>query len=584
MTPKQDSRIYLRLLGFVKPYQAQVIIASLAMLVVAAASSGVPLLVEPVMDKIFVAKDRSMLLPIALGIVALFTIKGLAWYIQGALMGRVGHQIIANLRKQLLWRVLEQDLSFFHKTASGEIVSRITFDTTQVQNAVTRALTGAFQHIATILGLAAVLFYQNWKLAAVAFVIFPLAVYPLWRFGKLIRNYSRRTQEKMGLLNALLYETVSGIRVVKIFRIEHELQRMVAKEIDQVFDALNKSTRIESASHPVMEWIGALGIGAVILAGGHFVIDGVVTTGEFFGFTSAVFLMYDPVRRMNGTWQQVQQGVAAAERIFAWLDQRPSVVARGNKTLPPSQERRLDFRSVSFCYNVGGPMVLSGINLTIAPGKTIAIVGPSGAGKSTLADLVARFYDPSEGGIYIDGIDIRDLPIELVREQIAMVDQQTVLFDATVAANIGYGRPGATMNEIQAAAQAANAADFIQNLPEGFNTMIGENGVTLSGGQRQRIAIARAILKNAPILILDEATSALDTQSERELQAALETLLAGRTALVIAHRLSTIKNADEIIVLEQGRIKERGNHQILLAQQGLYYQLWRMQSGSESQV
>lgn len=577
-----DSRIYLRLVAFVRPYMGQVVVAALAMLVVAGTSSGVPLLVEPVMDKIFVERNRAMLLPIALGIVGLFTVKGIAWYIQGFLMGRVGHRIIADLRKRLLERVLAQDLVFFHKTPSGEIVSRITFDTTQVQNAVTRALTGLFQHGATVVGLAAVLFYQNWRLAAVATLIFPVAVYPLSRFGKLIRGYSRRTQEHMGLLNSLLYETVTGVRVVKIFRIEAPIRASIDGEIDRIYGTLSQTARVEAASHPVMEWIGAVGVGAVILLGGHFVIDGTVTTGQFFGFTSAVFLMYDPVRRMNGTWQQIQQGVAAAERIFVWLDREPRVVSHGARRLPPARQRTLSFDNVEFRYQEDGDPVLRDISLAIPAGRTVAIVGPSGAGKSTLADLVGRFYDPTAGRIAFDGIDLRELSIDNVREQIAMVDQHTVLFDVSIADNIGYGRPGAGRDDIVAAAKAANAHNFIAELPQGYDTPIGENGVTLSGGQRQRIAIARAILKDAPILILDEATSALDSSSEREVQIALEALLRGRTALVIAHRLSTIRSADDIVVLEGGRIVERGSHQALLATDGYYRRLWQLQAEPSS--
>ncbi|RMF16240.1 MAG: ATP-binding cassette domain-containing protein [Candidatus Dadabacteria bacterium] len=572
-----DTRIYLRLLGFVRPYTGRLIAATAAMLVVAATSSAVPMLVEPVMDRIFVARDESMLGPVALAVIALFSIKGAAWYIQGYMMAVIGHRIIADLRHRLFDRLLEQDISFFTRTSSGEIVSRITFDTTQVQQAVTRALTGTFQHIATIAGLAVVLFVQNWKLASIAIIVFPVAVWPLSRFGRAIRRYSRQTQEQMGTLSALLFEVVSGIRVVRVFRIEGPLRETVGKEVDAVSNTLIRSQRVSAASHPIMEWIGAVGIGAVLWLGGRLVIDGTVTTGQFFAFFSAVFLMYDPVKRLNGTWQQIQQGVAAAERIFDWIDEEPRVRSEGATPLPPAQDggRSLRFEQVRFAY--ADEPVLCDIDFAVPAGSTTALVGPSGAGKSTIADLIARFYDPTDGRILLDGIDLRTLPLDLLRDQIAMVDQQTVLFDTTVARNIEFGRPGATRDQIVAAARAANAHAFIEQLPDGYDTVIGENGVTLSGGQRQRLAIARAIIKDAPLLILDEATSALDTESEREVQAALDRLMAGRTAVVIAHRLSTIRDADQIVVIDNGRIVETGVHDELLARNGLYARLWQMQ-------
>ena len=577
LPPQTDSRIYLRLLGFVRPYTGRLLAASLAMLVVAATSSAVPMLVEPVMDRIFVARDETMLGPVALAVIALFSIKGLAWYVQGYLMAVVGHRIIADLRRRLFDKLLSQDISFFTRTASGEIVSRITFDTTQVQQAVTRALTGTFQHIATIAGLAIVLFVQNWKLASIAIVVFPIAVWPLSRFGRAIRRYSRQTQEQMGTLSALLYEVVSGIRVVRIFRIEAPLRDTIGQEVDAVSNTLIRSQRVSAASHPIMEWIGAVGIGAVLWLGGRLVIDGTVTTGQFFAFFSAVFLMYDPVKRLNGTWQQIQQGVAAAERIFDWLDREPRIRSEGTRALPPARDggRALRFEQVEFAY--GDDPVVRKVSFSVPAGSTTALVGPSGAGKSTIADLIARFYDPTAGRIVLDEIDLRELPLGLLRAQIAMVDQQTVLFDTTVARNIEFGRPGASRDEIVAAARAANAHSFIEQLPAGYDTVIGENGVTLSGGQRQRLAIARAIVKDAPLLILDEATSALDTESEREVQAALDRLMAGRTAVVIAHRLSTIRDADQIIVIDGGRIVESGVHDDLLAHDGLYARLWQMQ-------
>ncbi len=569
---------YTRLLVFVRPYLGSLVFAVIAMIIVAASSAAVPVLVEPVMDKIFVARDRDMLLPIALGIVGLFSVKGIAGYVQGYIMGRVGHRVIADVRSELTASMLRQDLAFLDQTPSGEIVSRITYDTSLVQGAVTRALTGFFQHILTIVGLVGVVFYQNWRLASIAILVFPVAVWPLAKFGRMIRGYSKQSQEQMSTLNALLYESFTGIRVVKIFTMENALSQRIGTEITRLFETYRRAVRTENASHPVMEWIGSIGVAAVIMLGGRLVIDDVMTTGEFFSFTTAVFLLYDPVRRMNGTWQQIQHGVAAAERIFAWVDARPTIESPVQPNDIAEVRQGIRFEGVSFSYGTDLPDVLHSIDLDIRVGQVVALAGPSGGGKSTLVDLLPRLYDPTAGRISVDGIDIRDMSLPGLRQLIAMVDQQTVLFDDTVRANIRYGRPDATDEEVENAARAAYADQFIQALPNGYETVIGENGVSLSGGQRQRIAIARALLKDAPILILDEATSALDTESEREVQAALEKLMQGRTALVIAHRLSTIRAADRIDVVESGRIIESGRHEDLMRANGLYQRLHQLQS------
>jgi subfamily B ATP-binding cassette protein MsbA len=575
-----DWQLYRRLIGYVRPYRTPLIVATIAMVAVAGTNSAVPMFVQPLMDDIFVGKRADMLLPIALGVLALFTVKGLAVYLQAYLMGRIGHRVIADLRHDLQRSLVAQDLAFFTARPAGEIVSRLTYDTTQIQQAVTRALTAVFQHIFTIIGLTVVLFVQNWRLAAIAVVALPLAFRPLQIFGRAMRRQAQRGQAGMGRLSSLLYELVGGIRAVKIFRMENTLGHRVRDEIDALYETFRRTVRVEAASSPIMEWIGALGVAGVLLIGGRWVIDGTISTGSFFSFTAAALLLYDPIRRMNGTWQEIQRGVAAAERIFDWLDMQPSIrPPQSPRTLPAQLDGGLRFEGVSFAYGPDAPSVLQGIDLDVGLGEVIALVGPSGGGKSTLADLVPRFLDPTAGRITLGGIDLRELDPADLRDRIAMVDQHTVLFDDDVRRNLRYGRESASDADIEEAAKAAYADAFIRALPAGYDTQIGEDGVVLSGGQRQRLAIARALLKDAPILILDEATSALDSESEREVQKALDSLLAGRTALVIAHRLSTIRHADRIVVLEAGRIVDQGTHDELLSRGGLYARLQAMQAG-----
>lgn len=584
MTPlRGDWALYRRLLRYVRPYRGQLVLATLAMALVAATNSAIPMFVEPLMDDIFVGRRADMLWPIALGVLALFTVKGLAGYVQAYLLGRIGHRVIADLRLDLQRAVVAQDIAFFTARPAGEIVSRLTFDTAQIQQAVTRALTAVFQHVLTILGLSIVLFVQNWRLATIAVVVLPLAVKPLQTFGRSMRRQAQRGQAGMGRLSSLLYEVVGGIRVVKVFRMESTLGARVQDEIEALYETFRRAVRVEAASQPVMEWIGALGVAGVLMIGGRWVIDGTITTGEFFSFTAAALLLYDPIRRMNGTWQEIQRGVAAAERIFGWLDLVPSIrLPEMPKALPAGLPGGLRFEGVSFAYGPDKPPVLQDINLQIEIGEIVALVGPSGSGKSTLADLVPRFLDPTAGRITLGGVDLRELDPADLRDQIAMVDQHTILFDDSVRANLRYGRADADDAAIEAAARDAFADGFIRALAEGYETRIGEDGVTLSGGQRQRLAIARALLKDAPILVLDEATSALDSESEREVQRALDRLLAGRTALVIAHRLSTVRGAHRIVVIEAGRIVDQGTHDELMSRDGLYRRLQAMQAGTET--
>jgi subfamily B ATP-binding cassette protein MsbA len=458
-------------------------------------------------------------------------------------------------------------------------MSRITNDVNLVQGALTRAPASLVQGILTMVVLTGYILYTNWKLAAFSIVVLPFAGIALSKFSKRFRKTSTQMQEQIGVLNTHLHETIAGIRIVKAFGMEaYESERFAGRN-RQLFNSLMRGIKTSAVSHPVMEFITMVGTSMVIFVGGYWIIRGTMTVGEFFSFLMALVFFYRPLKELNGLNNLIQDGMAAAKRIFEVLDTDPEIADKRG-AVPLSREFRIvKFQDVSFRYE--DEFVLKDVSLIVKAGETIAIVGKSGGGKTTLVNLIPRFYDVTDGAITIDGTDIRDAKTSSLRALIAIVTQQTVLFNDTVKNNIGYGYQAASFDDIVSAAQAAYADDFIRALPQGYDTIIGESGVKLSGGQRQRIAIARALLKNAPILILDEATSSLDTQSEREVQSALDMLMKDRTSFVIAHRLSTIMNADRIIVLKNGRIIEQGRHAELLARNGEYRNLYEQQFRDE---
>ncbi len=559
----------------VKPHWRMLVLAMGCMIGVAILTATMAWLVQPVMDDIFVHKKQEMLNLLPVAIVLLFLFKGAFSFGSVYFISFVGQRIVTNLRQQLYDHLQTLSLAFFDATPTGVLMSRITNDVNLIQGAVSNSVTGVLKESFSIVGLVAVVFMRDWKLALIAMVVFPLATVPIVKFGRRMRTISRKNQATVGSMSALLQETISGHRIVKAFGNEDFEKGRFSKENERLFRLVLKQASVRALSSPFMEFLGGIGIAVIIWYGGYQVFVGASTPGRFFSFLTALILLYEPVKRLSGINNMIQEGMAAAVRVFEVLDTEPLIKDRPGAVEVPPLRDAIRLENVSFGYEARP--VLKGVNLDVRAGEIVALVGVSGGGKTTLVNLIPRFYEVGEGRITIDGTDIRDVTMRSLRRQIAMVTQQTILFNDSVRNNIGYGDFSKGNEQVEEAARAAYALDFIRQLPEGFETIIGEQGVRLSGGQRQRIAIARAILKDAPILILDEATSSLDTESELYVQKALENLMAGRTTLVIAHRLSTIRNADRIVVISEGRIVEEGRHETLLAVRGEYFKLHEMQ-------
>ncbi len=561
---------------FMRLHVRRIVLAFLLMGLAAGSTAGRAWLMEPVLDRIFVAREASLLPMIAGGALALALVKGLADYGEAVLMTRVGQRVIADVQIALFARLMRADLAYFHAHPSGTLIARFTSDAALLRNAAANVLAGIGKDAVTVVFLVGVMFYQDWLLALVSFFVFPLAIHPIVAIGRRIRRVTANAQAEIGQFTTLLSQTFQGARHVKAYGMEPYEERRAAGLIERLFVLIDRGTRTRSRASPMMEALGGTAIAVVILYGGHQVISGARTPGALFSFITALLLAYQPLKSLANLNASLQEGLAAAQRIFEVLDVEPTI-----RDMPGAKPLHIAggeirFDNVRFGY-VPGTAAIEGLSLTIPAGRTVALVGPSGAGKSTMLNLIPRFFDIDSGSIMIDGQEVRGVTIVSLRSAVALVAQEVSLFDDTVRANIAYGRFGASLEEIEEAARAAAADAFIRELPQGYDTMVGEHGVRLSGGQRQRIAIARAMLKNAPILLLDEATSALDSESERQVQRALSTLICGRTTLVIAHRLSTIQGADLICVVDRGRIVETGRHPDLLARGGLYARLYAMQ-------
>jgi subfamily B ATP-binding cassette protein MsbA len=561
---------------FMRPHGKRIVLAFLLMGLAAGSTAGRAWLMQPVLDRIFVAREGSLLLVIAGAALALAVAKGLADYGATVLMTRVGQRVIADVQIALFARLMRADLAYFHANPTGTLISRFTSDAMLLRNAAASVIAGIGKDAVTVAFLIGVMFYQDWLLALVSFFVFPLAIRPIVGIGRRIRRVAANTQAEIGQFTTLLSQTFQGARHVKAYGMEEYEERRAVGLIERVFALIDRNTRTRSRASPMMETLGGMAIAVVILYGGHQVISGARTPGALFSFITALLLAYQPLKSLANLNASLQEGLAAAQRIFEVIDLEPMIGDTPAARPLHVAGGEIRFDNVRFGY-VPGVLAIDGISLTIPAGRTVALVGPSGAGKSTLLNLIPRFFDVAGGSISIDGQDLRSVTLASLRSAIALVAQEVSLFDDTVRANIAYGRFGASEAEIEEAARAAAADAFIRELPDGYDTLVGEHGVRLSGGQRQRIAIARAMLKNAPVLLLDEATAALDSEAERQVQRALYTLIRGRTTLVIAHRLSTIQRADLICVMNRGKIVETGRHAELLAQGGLYARLYAMQ-------
>jgi subfamily B ATP-binding cassette protein MsbA len=567
--------VYRRLLNYSRPYSGRIALAMLGSLGVAGSDVAAVQLLRPFMDQIVLAGNTALINLVPIVIIGLAVVKGASRYIQEYFIKTSGQLVVQDIRNDLYTHSMGLSMRFYSRTPTGSMMSRILNDVGVMQRSAADVLVEGVRESFTLVGLTISAFYNDWKLACVAFLVLPAAVVPASAIGRKIKDYTRRSQGTMGNLTSVLQETFAGVKVIKAFGTEEQEDRRFRTENRNFYKLLRKALKYDSASAPVIELLASFGIAAITWYGVHRVLSGEITQGELTSFVASVVMMYGPVKKLTKTSNTIQRSIGAAERVFEVMDEVPDIAdAAGAK--PLSRVRGdVVFQEVGFAYEA--EPVLKNFSLHARPGEVIALVGPSGAGKSTIAGLLTRFYDPQQGAILIDGQDIRQVTLASLKRNLALVDQETFLFNTTIAENIRYGVREAGDDAVLEAARQAFADEFIRQLPEGYQTAIGDRGLRLSGGQRQRLCIARAILRDAPILILDEATSALDTESEAMVQKALANLMRNRTTFVIAHRLSTIMHADKIVVLEDGRIVQVGSHQELLQQGGLYQKLYEMQ-------
>ena len=573
---------YIRLMNYIRPYVKHLAFAIVCIVLAAAANLYVPWIIKDMIDKVLMERDMAMLNLIAVGIVVVFFFRGIFYYGQSYLVSFVGQRVVIDIREALFEKFQRMPLAYFDRHQTGEIMSYVTNDVQALQNALVDKLIELVTESSVLVGSIVLMFYLDWKLTLITLITVPLVGQAMKIFGRKLKKSGTVIQERLADINSLLQESIAAVRVVKSFvRERYEIERF-RRQNELNFQAEMKNVQLSSLLTPTVEFLAAITVTIILWIGGYEVVQGEITAGSLVAFLTYAVNLANPVKRIGRIYGAVQRAMAAADRVFDVIDMEETIHDREGAVPLPEIEGRVAVKDVSFSYKEGAP-ALSHVSLEASPGQLVAFVGPSGAGKSTIANLIPRFYEVNEGVIEIDGHDVRDVTLDSLREQIGIVPQETMLFSSSVRENIRYGRLDATDEEIEEAARAANAEEFILQLPEGYETKIGERGLNLSGGQRQRIAIARAILKNPRILILDEATSALDTESEKIVQAALDKLMVGRTSFAIAHRLSTIFNADCIYVIDGGHIVEQGTHAELLAAGGLYSTLYNIQFRGEGE-
>jgi subfamily B ATP-binding cassette protein MsbA len=569
------TQIYKRVVLYSRPYSLRIALSLLFSLVVAGSDVAYVNLIEPLIDKIITAGNNELVYLVPVVIIGLSVSKGVSRFFQEYYIKTAGQLVVQDIRNDLFSQSMHLSMGFHVNQSPGAITSKVLNDVGVLQRSAADILVDGIRESFTLIGLITLAFYKDWKLAAVAFSVLPLCVVPATQLGRRIRNNTKSSLKRIGFLTGTLQESFSGIKVIKAFGQEESQIQEFKDENKQYYKYMRKTIKYNSLTAPAVEILAALGGSGVVWYGVQRVISGDMTQGQLFSIVAAIMMMFTPVKRLTRVSNIIQKSIGAAEGVFTLLDEPRDVVDSAEAIKLPRARGEITFEDVTFSY--GDEPVLTDFNIHASPGEVIALVGPSGAGKSTVAGLMARFYDPQQGSVKIDGCDIRDVSLDSLKKNLAFVDQETFLFSGSVRDNIRYGLQDASDQAVSDAAEQAYATDFINKLPDGYETSIGDRGVRLSGGQKQRLCVARALLKDAPILILDEATSALDTESEAMVQKALSNLMKNRTTLVIAHRLSTIMHADKIVVMDQGRVVEVGNHQELLAQDGLYRNLYDMQ-------
>ena len=572
---------YRRLLQYMRPYLKELILAVICIVIAAGCNLYLPWIIKDMIDKVLTNKDMMMLNMICIGIVVVFLVRGVFFFGQSYLVSYIGQKVIIDVREVMFRKFQRMPMAYFDRHQTGETMSFITNDVAAIQSALVDQLIEMVTEGSILIGSIVMMLYLGWKLTLLTLVVIPVVGQAMKIFGRKIKRNGTVIQERMADITSLLQESISSIRVVKSFvREKYEIERF-SKQNQLNFQAAMKNVQLNSMLTPTVEFLAAISVTFIVWFGGYEVLNDEMTAGALVAFLTYAVNLANPVKRLSRVYGNLQRAMAAVDRVFAVIDLKETITDKPDAKALPETKGEVSISNVTFEYKKGVP-ALSDISLEVKPGQMIAFVGPSGAGKSTIANLIPRFYEVTSGKIAIDGHDIRDVTLASLREQIGIVPQETMLFSTTVRENIRYGRLDATDEEVEAAAKAANADSFIKELPQGYDTPIGERGLNLSGGQRQRMAIARAILKNPRILILDEATSALDTESEKIVQAALDKLMIGRTSFVIAHRLSTIFNADQIYVIDNGHVKEHGTHEELLRNNGLYSHLYNIQFNKKS--